>query len=219
MDYNKLIHKTSDIYAGFDVEKYYDSKIEDYIKARYGEVYPSFNHCLKHICSPSLLVEVGSYQGASTIFFANEFKRRGIDCKMICIDTFVGSITHWTEDYFYQDLRQENGFPTLYKQFLSVVIKNSFQDKIIPLPLTSLDGARFLKKNDIAPDMIYIDASHEYPDVLFDISVYFDCLKSGGVIFGDDYDGWPGVSRSVNEFCSNNNVKFQVINGKWFIYK
>lgn len=217
----KLISKihSNNPYLNFDADKFYNPDIQNHTNNRYGEVYPSFDYALQEVKEPKLLVEVGTYQGASAIFFAKEFQRRNIDCEILCIDTFVGSITHWTQEYFYKDLKQINGFPTLYQQFLSEVIKNKFEDKIIPLPLTSLDGARYLIHNDIKPDLVYIDASHEYPDVLLDILLYYKALKVGGIIFGDDYDGWEGVKNSVDEFCKVNSIELKVMNGKWFIKK
>ena len=218
-DIEKLIFKGGNPYSGFDPSRYYYESIETHINSRRGEISPSFYHSLKFVKDPKLLLEVGSYQGASAIFFAKEFNRLGIDCQILCVDTFIGSITHWTNDFFFNDLKLENGFPTLYKQFLANVMKHGCYDKITPLPLTSLDGARFLNHNDICPDLIYIDASHEYPDVLLDITAYYKTLKVGGVIFGDDYDGWPGVKQSVDQFGEDMKIQIEVINGKWFIRK
>ena len=214
-----LIFKGTSPYSGLEIEKYYDGSIETHINSRKGEIRPSLYHALSLVKNPKLLVEIGTYQGASAIFFAKELEQLGLDCEVACIDTFVGSITHWTNDYFYKDLKLEYGFPTLYKQFLSNVITHGCQDKIIPLPLTSLDGARFLAHNNISPDLIYIDARHEYPDVLLDIVNYYQVLKAGGVIFGDDYDGWEGVRKSVDQFGRDSGITPKVINGKWFINK
>lgn len=218
MKIRELIQKENP-YLGFNRDKYKNGAITSHVNSRYGEVLPSFNYALEYVKDPKLLVEVGTYLGASAIFFGKELEKRKLKCEILCIDTFVGSITHWTQPEYFKDLNLENGFPTLYKQFLAEVIDNNLQDTITPLPLTSLDGARLLKFFNIRPDLIYIDASHEYPDVYFDVNSYYEVLNDKGVIFGDDYDGWAGVKNSVNLFCEHFNVKLEVYNGKWFIKK
>lgn len=53
-------------------------------------------------------------------------------------------------------------------------------------------------------DMVYIDASHEYIDVMNDLEISYQKVKSGGYILGHDYDSksFPGVVQSVTEFCN-----------------
>ncbi len=153
------------------------------------------------------------------MYFANQFKTLRLDTKIICVDTFIGSVTHWIKSEFTKDLNLKNGYPTLYKEFLSNVFKNGHQDIITPLPVTSLDGARILQHYNISPDLIYIDASHEYPDVLLDLASYYDILAQGGIIFGDDYVGWEGVRKSVDQFAREFNLDLKILGGKWIIKK
>ena len=53
----------------------------------------------------------------------------------------------------------------------------------------------------VLADAIYIDASHEYLDCKTDMEAYWELLRDGGIMFGDDYD-WPGVKRAVDEFVA-----------------
>jgi hypothetical protein len=49
------------------------------------------------------------------------------------------------------------------------------------------------------PDMIFIDGSHEYDDVIRDITNCNLHLRSGGLLSGHDYgDIHPGVAKAVN---------------------
>jgi hypothetical protein len=61
-------------------------------------------------------------------------------------------------------------------------------------------------KNNVIADLIYIDGSHEYEDVISDIDSYLPLVRKGGIFFGDDYYGWPGVAKAVDEKFS----KFEI---------
>ena len=52
--------------------------------------------------------------------------------------------------------------------------------------------------------MIYIDGSHEYQDVLDDIKSWYPKVKSGGIMYGDDYPYFDGVRRAVDEYFGDN---------------
>ena len=55
--------------------------------------------------------------------------------------------------------------------------------------------------------MIYIDAGHEYESVIKDIEMYWQLLNDGGVMILDDYIGWSGVTKAVNEFALKNDLQ------------
>ena len=68
-------------------------------------------------------------------------------------------------------------------------------------------------------DAIYIDAGHDYDHALADIQAYWDIVRPGGVMFGDDYHlNWIGVVRAVHDFAdlisAAVNVSFKE---KWLI--
>ena len=54
-------------------------------------------------------------------------------------------------------------------------------------------------------DYIYIDAQHEYEDVLRDVKAWYPKLKKGGTISGHDY-GIEGVTKAVQEFFGRNYI-------------
>lgn len=68
-------------------------------------------------------------------------------------------------------------------------------------------------------DFIYIDGSHEYPQVKKDMENYWDKLKVGGIIGGHDIMGHQGVSKSVIEFCYENKLNPFFLGEDWIIIK
>lgn len=60
-------------------------------------------------------------------------------------------------------------------------------------------------------DFVFIDGSHEYLDVKTDLELYFNKVKRGGIIAGDDYNtGFPGVAQAVNEFFDAKRLKLNI---------
>ena len=169
-----------------------------------------------------IIIEVGSWKGASAIGMANHLKNKGINPTIFCVDTWTGSTFHREHDIYLEMLNCENGFPTIYKQFLSNIIHSGLQENIVPVPHYSYDAARYLKKLGIIADYCYIDACHEYKEVYSDIECYYDLVKENGKLFGDDYDiGWHGVMNSVNDYVDKNNLKekFRTVGPQWIIEK
>ncbi len=171
--------------------------------------------------NPQLIVEVGTWKGLSAINMGKHIKSKNKDTQIICIDTWLGAIEFWdslagTEE---RNLLLKNGYPQIYYQFLSNVVHNELQDIILPFPNTSENGFRYLLNKNIKPDLIYIDASHEEEDVYRDIKNYHSILKSGGVIFGDDYGTWVGVRNAIDNFKKETSINYDVIDGNFWVIK
>ena len=206
----------SDPYEGFD----YKAVKRD--MQGWGSYHPVFEAAIKAI-RPKLIVEVGTWKGASAIHMADLCKKLDLDTKILCIDTWLGTIESYTwrkkEPLIYNALNLKNGYPSLYYQFLANVCHTGFQDRILPLAQTSLIGARILHELGIKPDMIYVDGSHDYSDVKADLAAYFPLLRKGGLMLGDDFESWGGVTRAVREFAFEAKTLLMGMRGKFAIAK
>ena len=171
---------------------------------------------------PSVIIEVGSWKGQSAITMANCIKAHNLQTRIYCVDTWLGALEFWDDlnDTPERDLKLKNGYPQIYYQFLSNIVHSNVQDIILPFPTTSTIGFRYFQKKGITPQLVYIDASHDKEDVYIDIRNYYSILSSGGILFGDDYIAWPGVSEAVQQFSSETGVSFNVLqNNFWTITK
>lgn len=169
-----------------------------------------------------LIIEVGSWKGSSAISMAKYFLNKNITPTIFCIDTWNGSTYHRYYDSAFPSLKCKNGFPTLYPRFISNIIHAELQEYIIPIPHSSHDAARYLKKLNISADFCYVDACHEYDEVLDDIKSYWDLVKPGGTMLGDDHDaGWPDVVAAVCKFSTEQKLEenFELHNSEWVIRK
>lgn len=163
---------------------------------------------------PSVIVEVGTWKGASAIHMAQITKELGLDTTIICVDTWLGSPEHFLAQQpgWRESLLLRNGFPHLYYTFLSNVIRAGLQDRIIPLANTSDNAAVILGSMNIAADLVYIDAAHEEEPAYRDFRNYWNLLSEGGVLLGDDYISWEGVTKAANRFAVE--VQCPIV-GKW----
>jgi len=170
---------------------------------------------------PLIVVEVGTWKGASVIHMAKIASKLGLATKFICVDTWLGSnVTLWISDEYRKMLMLRHGYPTMFRQFIRNITGEGVADSVFPLPMTSSAAYHLLKRLSVFPDVTYIDAGHEEEEVYRDLALYYDLLKPGGVIFGDDYmQPWPGVIAAVNRFCAEKRVLLNSGTGKFMFKK
>lgn len=166
---------------------------------------------------PTTILEVGTWLGASAINMAKLTQELNLKTKIYCIDTWLGAEEFWTwlKDTPERNLKLKNGYPQVYFDFLSNVVKHNVENIIIPVPNTSYIGSLILKHYKVQAELIYIDGSHEYIDVKNDIISYTDLLQSGGIMFGDDYT-FPGVSKAVEETLKD---KVEIVENNFWVYR
>lgn len=94
--------------------------------------------------------------------------------------------------------REPTDFQKYYdKVYESVVEKYKDNTKIIIKRMTTNE---FFDTVEEKIDWVYVDADHSYEGCLNDLERSLEILKPGGIIFGDDYGGKPGVTKAVDEF-------------------
>jgi predicted O-methyltransferase YrrM len=149
------------------------------------------------------IVEVGSWIGLSTVDMAKKIPEHG---KVYAVDTWEGSEEHKNNPELLK---------TLYDQFLSNVIHEQLTHKIIPIRMDSVKAAQKLQ---VVADLIYIDADHSYEGCYADLKAWFPHVKEGGILCGDDWP-WEGVSKAVEQFAHEHNLKININNPFWWIIK
>ena len=170
---------------------------------------------------PKRIVEVGSWKGRSAINMARVVRALGLECEIVCVDTWLGSPEHWLRAApgWYESLALKGGYPQLYYTFMGNVIRHGFQDIITPVPMTSESAAVVLGHLKASFDIAYIDAAHEYAPAKRDFVAYWDLLNENGAMIGDDYIIWPGVTQAANEFASERGLRIVGEPGKFVISK
>lgn len=134
------------------------------------------------------VIEIGSFLGLSTAFFAEKCEH------VVAIDPFV--LTDEGRKYYPGAEPLEDD---LYPQFEFNMQSLGLMNKIEVLKMTSEEASKKYKES---ADLIYIDGSHAYEDVLADINLWNPRAKL--IICGDDYDeNWPEVRDAVDASFSD----------------
>lgn len=154
---------------------------------------------------PLSLLELGSWKGTSAIMFARHMLAYCATPAIGCIDTWLGSIEHWNNPEWLEQLAIRNGFPRLYERFLANVMRAGVAECITPLPMTTRTGTALARLHNVRPDAIYVDASHEYAEVLEDLHGVWPLIDDSGIIIADDFFA-PEVNRAIREFCAADGV-------------
>ncbi len=144
------------------------------------------------------ILEIGSYEGLSTVFFLNLLK----DSKITCVDPF--------SDF---EENKDKDFNKVYENF----IKNTdlYKDRIKLFRNTS-DKFFANISNDVY-DLIYIDGSHHADNVYKDAENSYSKLKKGGIIIFDDFlwnyhkDPNHNPLGGIKKFIANNFFKIRII--------
>ena len=121
------------------------------------------------------MLEIGSWEGRSAVFFLNYLPR----ARLVCIDSFEGGKEHRQSASAAKFLRQvERRFEANTKEFGRRVemMKARSSDALITL---GLEGRRF--------DIAYIDGSHMAVDVYSDAQLTWPLMARGGLMIFDDY--------------------------------
>ena len=148
---------------------------------------------------PTFGVEVGSFIGSSAIILGNMVK--SVNGVLMCVDTWCGDINMWLMNEFHKTMNKEDGNPKIYDYFILNIMNNNLTDTVIPLRVSSIVGARMLKVLNYEIDFVYVDSAHEAGETFMELMLYHDILKNKGILFGDDYHGFPAVKYDVDLFC------------------
>jgi len=178
---------------------------------------------------PQNIIEIGSWKGQSTVSMAKAARKKGLQTKIFCVDTWLGALEFRENERILGktwDRMLVNGYPNVYYQFLSNMIHEGVLEMIEPVPSPSRDAVPFVPE----AELIYIDGNHYYEAVKEDLELYWPKLKQGGIMFGDDYflntgdrratDGYKaGVRLAVDEFAQARNLKVETKYDNFWIIK
>jgi hypothetical protein len=201
-----------DVYKGFDFGRYpCDLK-------GWGGDSPAFAELVAEV-RPSLIIEVGTWKGASAISMADAADHSGLGTKILCVDTWLGALEFRMDRHDaerFQALECCHGYPQVYYRFLANVCHRGHQGRIIPFPLDSASAALWLMSHGSKAGLIYIDGSHEEEAVYQDLLDYRELLAPGGRMFGDDWD-WAGVRAAVSTFADDHRLSISHRHDKWVL--
>ena len=184
----------------------------------WGSTHPYFARYIDQV-KPKLIVEIGTWLGGSAIHMGGLLRAAGLnDSCILCVDTWLGSSEHYLYPEARSTLKLVDGRPTFYDDFMQNVARHGLQDIILPFSITSAGAADVLSELKVAPDLVYLDGDHSARAFRTDLDLYWDLLRPGGVLIGDDFD-WPGPQAQIIEFAYLQKIEFTSFNNKFVVQK
>ena len=129
----------------------------------------------------SVVLEIGSFKGRSTCCLASGCGSRA---RIFAIDTFDGG----------PNLPRANSLP----EFNANLSRCGVSELVQPVVGLSAEIAKTWSR---PIDLLFIDGSHNYEDVLADFSGFFPHVVPGGLVAMHDVNNtdWPGVRQAWEE--------------------
>jgi len=149
-----------------------------------------------------IVVEIGAYEGGTTVFMARILTLLGHRVPIVSIDPFERAQA---------DVGNPQGH---YAVYLERIAREGVADTCMPLVAFSQDAAPVVPER-IA--VLIVDGSHHYEQVTQDLALYAPKVLPGGLIFIDDYDPlYPGVVRATDEYFIGSPA-FRILHQTYFV--
>ena len=140
-------------------------------------------------------VELGAWFGKSTNYLATKIRESKKNIKFTAIDTWKGT----DNEELHQNIVVAFNGDIFYEFIDNTTLSNNYSAFDI-IKDSSYNSAKLFRNSSI--DYMMIDAGHTYDDVKSDINIWYNKIKPGGIISGDDYGTniFEGVTKAVNEY-------------------
>lgn len=138
--------------------------------------------------------------------------------KLYCVDSYIAPmniVTTITEGF--QKNYWQACWDTIY--YYAVDKLSAFGDRVQFFRLAADKAASRIADDSL--DFVFIDGDHSYRGALEDCKNYYDKVRSGGIISGDDYD-IDDVGRAVREFFGQKSLVVNIYPGQtrfWWVEK
>jgi hypothetical protein len=157
-----------------------------------------------------IIVECGSWVGESSRHIAELVYDRDNPRKsghIYCVDTWEGDSGH------------KKTYAHIIDKLYDLFIYNCWQYRslITPIRAFSWDGMKIIADAGVVPNLVYIDASHDYIDVLKDLETAHN-LWPNATLCGDDWVVCRGeVGRAVEDFAAQTNMQIYTSGNFWVL--
>ena len=159
--------------------------------------YPDlYNEVVDKAAFGSTFVEVGAWFGKSTNYLATKIKESKKNIHFTSVDTWKGT----DDEELHQNIVGAFNGDIFYEFIDNTVLSNNY-GTFDMIKDTSHNAANQFANGSI--DFIMIDAGHSYEALMEDIKIWYNKVKPGGIISGDDYGVFHGVTQAADEYFYN----------------
>jgi predicted O-methyltransferase YrrM len=148
---------------------------------------PVVNATREYLSPPLHILEIGSWAGVSTISWGVALTSSQIEGTITCVDPWV--------PYFDTTLNSTDVYREMNEAADENLIYKLFEHNIMSAGLDKIVHVKKGTSREVLPDLpaatwaiVYVDGSHTYEDVMFDICQAKRLLRNGGILCGDDLE-------------------------------
>ena len=135
------------------------------------------------------VLEIGSWEGRSALFFLNFLPR----ARLTCIDTFAGGQEH--QEAAVRSAREARRLRRIEQRFDANT--KAFKQRIEKIKTRSVDALVGLGVGKRRFDIAYIDGGHRSVEVYADGMLTWPLIARGGLVIFDDYQ-WDEMPRPLD---------------------
>lgn len=136
---------------------------------------------LVHESKPQVIVEIGSYLGASSLFMARAAQAVAPSCRLFCVDTW-----------------QNDAMPDGHRDTFAEFSHNTQSHQSI-IEAIRLKSDKAAKEFEQKIDLLFIDGDHDYEGVNLDWQSWSPHLRQNATVVLHDVGWAPGVQRVVED--------------------
>jgi predicted O-methyltransferase YrrM len=148
------------------------------------------------------LLEIGSFEGLSSVFFAINFLDHE-ESSLTCVDPFLNIENNDHKQYL------SNNEEMNFNHNISIC-NNSRKIKV-----HKITSDVFFKNNNETFNFIYIDGCHEHEFIKRDMENAFNVLEKNGIMWMDDYNSNPSIKDTMNNFLEKYKDKLELIHSDY----
>lgn len=150
----------------------------------------------------AVAVEIGAFEGATTVFMARVLRALGTRAPVLSIDPFERAAP--------DELNPQG----VYSGYMRNVRDAGFEDQCLPLVAFSEHAAAVVPER---VGILVVDGSHHYAAVKKDLELFGPKVLPGGLVFVDDYvPAYAGVMRAADESFGPGGP-FEVLHKSYFV--
>jgi len=165
----------------------------------------------QHLGSVETAIEIGTWRGDFAQVMCNKLN----PAKFYAVDPFA-LYEGYTDKPDQNEFANQQNLDNLAARAAERVSKMLPEGRSVLLRDMSCNVVNTFEDNSL--DVVYVDADHKYEPVLADIRAWYEKVRPGGILCGDDFiEGSHiekfGVIQAVTDFATEKNLQFAVTNG------